>query len=161
MILKDIVMQTDFNEMWDYLVSQYNKYEPMQWGQYDDQYQGAYLSIFERLQSIEPVESNLEIVISHPYEDDWWRVNGVDKNEEDGWYALDYLPWSEMLGMKIEKQTLTALKSHEILAHCMWEMTFWGFDEETIQERSSRISMEHDAPSIPWSEYIKQKKDTG
>lgn len=153
MILKDIVMQTDFYEMWNYLISQYKDYlislynsqysdgddrRLLQGGEYNDLYLDAYLSIFERLQSIGPVESNLEIVISYTDENEW-RVYGVDKNEENERYALDFIPWKELLGMKIEQQTLATLKSHEILAHCMWEMTFWGFDEKTIRKKSFRM----------------------
>lgn len=48
-------------------------------------------------------------------------------------WALEYQPWDEWLGMEIEERTLEVFAPADVAAHCLWEMTFAGFDEETIR----------------------------
>ena len=47
-------------------------------------------------------------------------------------FALDFEPWNEWLGMEIEADTLEKYLASEIAAHCLQEMTFFGFDEDDI-----------------------------
>lgn len=49
-------------------------------------------------------------------------------------YAIEFCPWAEWLGMKIDPKSLGAFGEEAIIAHCIWEMTFVDFDETSIQE---------------------------
>ena len=54
-------------------------------------------------------------------------------------YAMDFSPWAEWLGMEIDPETANKFSELEIITHCLYEMTFVGFDEETIQKESDKI----------------------
>ena len=48
-------------------------------------------------------------------------------------YALDLTPWEDWLGMSIAEQTLNGFQPALIAAHCLWEMTWHGFDQGKTQ----------------------------
>lgn len=48
-------------------------------------------------------------------------------------YSLALEPWEHWLGMDIEPQTLAAHTGAQIVAHCLWEMTAYGFEPSQIQ----------------------------
>lgn len=53
-------------------------------------------------------------------------------------YGLSVTPWSEVLGLAIENQTLTRFSQAEITALVLWEITFYGFDEDTIKKETDK-----------------------
>ena len=54
-------------------------------------------------------------------------------------FALELIPWEEWLNMKIDNQTLSEYSANDIIAHCIWEMTFFGFDQATIKAQKEEI----------------------
>ena len=124
MTLKEIIDKTNFMELWPYLVSVYCDHDK-------DNDMAAYLAMFEKLKTMTPVHRNdyMKIYLKYFCEDDaeGWPVDGI---EEGVVYALDGTPWNEWLGMEIEIDSTDSLQPHEIAAHCLWEMSFYSFDEE-------------------------------
>lgn len=53
--------------------------------------------------------------------------------------ALEFVPWREWLGMTIPRKLLSDFNEPEIIAHCLYEMTFHGFDEKKIQAEFAEI----------------------
>ena len=55
--------------------------------------------------------------------------------EQEVGYALDFTSWDKWLGMEIDETTANniELMRSDIVALCLWEMTFHGFEEEGIQ----------------------------
>lgn len=49
-------------------------------------------------------------------------------------YSLTATPWSEWLGMDVDEATLNSMSVADILGNCIYEMTWWGYDEETIRK---------------------------
>jgi len=41
--------------------------------------------------------------------------------------------------MEVDPETLQQLDEVDILVHCLWEMTFCGFEQETIQQEYKQI----------------------
>lgn len=54
-------------------------------------------------------------------------------------YGLDFVPWEEWLGMEIDPESLKNYTESEILAHCIWEMTFHGFNQTHISEQKAEL----------------------
>jgi hypothetical protein len=52
-------------------------------------------------------------------------------------YALEYTPWSKWLGYEVDKNVLKKMPKEEIVARCLWEMTFMGFTQNKIRSRLS------------------------
>ena len=133
---------------------------------YDYKTTDGYEKIFSELLNIEPkvAEDNMRILVvwSEPDprfdEKGYWYIHGrcgkLFKDEEppellDGCdeeflnsevgYALDFTPWNEWLGMEIDEISFQKLTKDEVCACILWEMTFHGFSEEPIQERSKEL----------------------
>ena len=130
MTLKDIILETDFNEMWNYLVGEYGDHD-------NEDSRVAYFNLFKKLQSIAPVKSEAKIRISYSDENGWWDVSGVIKDES---YAIEFITWNEWLGKEIEAETLSKYKVNEIAAYCLWEMIYVSFDEDIIQSKLSQLN---------------------
>ena len=54
-------------------------------------------------------------------------------------YGLIYCSWSELLAMEIAPNTLSNFTSSEIVAYCLYEMTWAGFSEKEIDEERNSI----------------------
>lgn len=84
--------------------------------------------------------------------DEWWNVNGVDgtvytdDTEKHGhipeeWYgktvtyALEFEPWSKWLGYTVCGESLKTLGEIDYIVHALWELTFLGFTEESVDEQ--------------------------
>ena len=54
-------------------------------------------------------------------------------------YALEFTEWKEWLGMELANETVKNFSQLEIIAHCLYEMTFVDYDEEEIQKQFCQI----------------------
>jgi hypothetical protein len=92
--------------------------------------------IYVKLNNIVPVETNWRIVVSKYIEENEFYAdvsginNNLEENEEDIPYGLGGTPSEEWLGMVIEPSSFESFSNSEITAHCLWELTFYGFPED-------------------------------
>jgi hypothetical protein len=125
---------------------------------YPDINPAGYKHVFVQLRTLEPIENTMRIRLTwiEPKNDSDARyvdVNGTDgtrfkdlkespkftaasqqsMDEREVTFGLDFKPWNEWLGMNLEPNSLEEFSFEEIVAHCLWEMTFYGFDQTTIQ----------------------------
>jgi hypothetical protein len=93
-------------------------------------------------------------------------VCGQKKNDKES-YAIEFVPWNEWLSMNIHTKSLEHYTELEIIAHCLYEMTFIDFDQNGIQAeikkleaQASKIDEMTEAEKkkhfIPWED-IKKK----
>jgi len=87
------------------------------------------------------------------------------KAETDFSLALE--PWERWLGMDIDPETLSTYTASQIAAHCLWEMTFYGFEPSRIQterdelrrridELEAMTEEERNERLIPWEQVRKE-----
>ncbi|MBM3279460.1 MAG: hypothetical protein FJY95_15485 [Candidatus Handelsmanbacteria bacterium] len=57
-------------------------------------------------------------------------------------FALQFVPWEDWLGMEIDPRTLETVEETAIIAHCLKNMTFAGFDQEKIRRRWNELKAE-------------------
>jgi hypothetical protein len=130
---------------------------------YPDLDTAGYKHVFTQLRTLEPIENTMRIRLTwiepkNEGDERYVDVNGTDGtrfkdleksstfatasqqsiDEQEVTFGLDFKPWNEWLGMNLEPDSLGSINdrqfSHEeIVAHCLWEMTFYGFDQTTIQ----------------------------
>lgn len=108
-----------------------------------------YEKVFYTLQSINACESNVTIDIHWVHDDfdntEYVDVSGYytnisDRNDEySNSLAIEFTPWQEWLGMPIDTKTLEKFNELEIIAYCLNEMTYVGFEQEDIQAEMDRI----------------------
>ncbi len=53
-------------------------------------------------------------------------------------------PWVKWLAIRVPDSLLEKMTPAEIVAHCVWEMTFYGFTQEKIAEL--RTELERSGP---------------
>jgi len=101
--------------------------------------------VFETLKDFEDIPlSEYTICITHVNEegedfDSYDHITGYSE-KEDLPVCLSFTPWNEWMGMKIDSETLKNYSGEQIICHCLWEMTFYGFNEDNIQKVIKEIS---------------------
>jgi len=107
---------------------------------------GGYREVFEELLDLKPKfrEKKWYIVIRKIIDEDgfYYDVSGKPANEEQ-LYGLEYTPWEEWLGFYIDSKNIPSdFTKEDIVAHCLWEMTWCGFSQDEIQKRIKEIERE-------------------
>ncbi len=128
-----------------------------------------YKDVYELLASLPPSSSELVLGIE-PHEDSeerWLEVYGEDGTlRDDGEperFALELSPWSEWLGMGVPEELRRELGDAHVVAHCLYEMTTFGFDEESVRAQREELSRrvraldemtpeEREEHLVPWEE---------
>jgi len=137
----EIIRKYEFDQVWPKLIEQYPN------EQIDD-----YAAVFEYLRYAKPRSADWSIKISLVHEDDdhYYDVYGVCAATEDdliqGYkkgdevaYALGFSDWDKWLGSEICPETADQYSELDILVHCLFELSFYGFDQEDIREQLNII----------------------
>lgn len=104
----------------------------------------GYKEVFQKLLQMTPTESDMQIVLEQQFDEEsplesYVHVSGRPPVPEDstqsGDMAIEFVPWAEWLAMSIHPEALKEFNELEIISHCLFEMTFAGFDEEKIQQQ--------------------------
>lgn len=107
----------------------------------------GYKKVFETLLFMNAYDSDISIDVVHQKDDfdgeEYVDVSGkykYPKNEDEKFsQAIEFTAWSEWLGMEVSQESLLHFSELEIISHCLFEMTFAGFEEEEIQKELNRI----------------------
>ncbi len=125
------------------------------WNEYpaEQKNRDAYEAVYHQLLLMSETETDLQIVLQQIRQTEEDNNTGsyvdvVGKKQTPHiadaglaiGYALDFTPWAEWLAMPVTFKTLQYFPEAEIIAHCLWEMTFHSFDENVIQDEKARLS---------------------
>lgn len=131
--LLDLLNTSRWDEVWPNLLRLYPDQEASLPG---------YERVYWMLLSATPVETTMRIVIEYVPKDDelggYWDVSAQDLEDLE-FYAIEFRPWEEWLGMEIDPETLKTLSPLDIICHCLWEMTFIGYEQAEIQAQWQEI----------------------
>lgn len=105
----------------------------------------AIADVMEELRRLMPDDSGgeyeLHIEQTAPLEPDekpFWEV-WCSKRDDPERYGLDLSPWEEWLAIRVSQSLQDAMSAAEIAAHCIWDMTFYGFTQERIAETRAEL----------------------
>lgn len=103
----------------------------------------GYNRVFNELLTKKPKKHNLnDLFIMVRKETDngveYSIVSGIRPNDKI-YYALEFCSWEDWVSMFITQDTLDNLSNEEIVAGCLYEMTFFGFTEESPGKAEERI----------------------
>lgn len=118
--------------------------------------------VFEQLQTLMPAETNMRIILKEVFDEfeneRYTCVSGVDgtlKREENPEifkddkignqevsYGIEFTDWEEWLGMDIDPESTSNYHETDIIAHCLWEMSFYGYTQEAIKKTIDTINIE-------------------
>ena len=95
----------------------------------------GYRAILEYMRNMTPTITDVSIHIveledeGEKYHHVFGTVVGDELTRSLGWTN-----WEEWLGMSIGDETLKNYSPLDILVHCMWDMTFYGWNRGAIQK---------------------------
>ena len=131
-LLKDVEFETVFTKLCFWFSDQEKSEE-------------GYRDVFNKLQAMTPKKHNLnDLFISIQKENDdgieYLHVHGIHViGNDDGNYGLEFCEWVDWVSMYITKETLDLLSKEEIVAGCLYEMTFFGFTEDRIKQELDKM----------------------
>lgn len=111
-----------------------------------------YQNVFEKLKFLEPKDNNMSIVLTEnesdpenesevrTYVDVSGRKKEKDPNSITDSYAIEFVEWKKWLGMDLAPETTNCFSDLEIIAHCLYEMTFIDYNEGEIKEQFDKIN---------------------
>ena len=100
----------------------------------------GYLLVRDRLLELPVGQTETVLHIDHVIEEgyDFYDVSGINAGSDEK-YCLGFTPWSTWLGMEIVKNDGVDLSDPMLLVVILYEMTWWGFDEEQIKKNADTI----------------------
>lgn len=121
-------------------------------GLYPDQASSlnGYERVFNELKTLPPINSEITILISNEIDsfdnEPYVNVSGYNNsktsrsiNDLTDSLALEFTPWNEWLGMRIDENSLKYFNQLELIYHCLHEMTFMGFNQNEINNEWQKI----------------------
>ncbi len=106
-----------------------------------------YEEVFNKLKSLNPVETDFRLRIALVYSQhagefqiETKSVNPQQSGKTGPLFILEFTPWSKWLGMEVDEHTLEKFSEFDIIAHSMYEMTFFGFSQEDIKTAEEEIT---------------------
>ena len=111
----------------------------------------GYQRVFETLRGLEPNDTRLRLVIEEIDDpESQTPIASVVGADDHGSYAIEMTPWDDWLGMDIDEQTRQKYSDLEIIAHSLWEMTFFGYSQAAIQTWiTERVQHKQTGHNIP------------
>ena len=97
-----------------------------------------YYKFFEYLKSLpENKISSNKIYVTHTSGDDFVvDVCFLDKYKDE-LFALDFVDWGDIIDLEVYRTF--KITDEECLAHILHEVTFWGFDKETLDKQKKLL----------------------
>jgi hypothetical protein len=132
MTLRDLISNCTFKKTFNELYKNYFKGSLK-----NDEIQKLdlrYYKFFEYLKSLpENKTSSNKIYVTHTSGDDFVvDVCFLDKNKDE-LFALDFINWDDIIDLEVYRTF--KITDEECLAHILHEITFWGFDKETLDKQ--------------------------
>jgi hypothetical protein len=124
----EMIRNIDFDKAFAHLINWWPDQEPAR---------GKYLEVFNKLCKMKPnwhKLGDLMIAVDKEYWDGkiYPNVSGRYPNIDQN-FGIEFIPWIEWVSMYFTEETLASFTCEEIIGACLWEMTFNGFDENTIR----------------------------
>ncbi len=107
----------------------------------------GYRKAYSYILKLKPLDtSDITVCINHVKECsyEWEHVNGETDLLEFP-MGLQFMAWNKWLASEINQEALDNYGELDTVTHCLWEMTFNGFDEETIQNSVKEMDEDFDA----------------
>jgi len=142
MTLRELIQRTSFKSCFNVIYKNHYKAYPVDKIM---QYSQKFGDIFNKLLKLKINKNdNLKIFITEREEitfegEEAEKVTDVCilDEEKDELSAMDFISWEDLIDLEVFNAI--NLPNEEVLAAILWEITFWGFDEETIQKEKNKL----------------------
>ena len=151
MTISDLLKTANYKQVFNHLYQVYYRDKRYNTERLMD-IDASYHVVFEKLKAAKKQEnndlSNYKLYIANIPDLDLKDIDICLYDEEnDELFSIDFLNWYQLLDLEIYK-TLK-MKDFEILAHFLWEITFWGFSMEDV-DKQAEITRNATNESLPF-----------
>jgi hypothetical protein len=97
------------------------------------------------LNEMEPVRSDTEILCIEKIQGEWTDDNVylLDITDQKT-YAIEASSWANILGCRVDEKSLSDYGNEKFTTLILWEITWFGYDEKTIQDRLRSLFEDED-----------------
>ena len=110
----------------------------------------GYAIVWEQLLAMSPTDQAGWCLHADPLEDEGHDPEDLPAGEapahvygrqpgDDARYGIGFTPRAEVLGMEMAQQS--RYQDGEMVAHLLWEMTWYGFEEADVQAKAEEIGL--------------------
>lgn len=135
-ILRDLLRETTFKKVWKVLKKLY-----------PESHKTSYTLTWLELLAIKRLpknKDNMAIQIEKIYDRSekkyWHSVDGVNDDKSVPSWGLDLTTFRKWLSFYVSEDVLKNYTTEEILAYCLWEMTFNGYSDKTISNECKQLT---------------------
>ena len=127
--LYDLIRMVRFEDVYERLIYYFPSQENSREG-----YESAFAELLTKKQ-LKHNLNDLFISVEIDNEDghDYLYIHGINKKTNIT-YGIEFCPWSEWVTLFIDQNTIDSLSKEDIVAGCLYEMTFFGFSEKKVIE---------------------------
>jgi len=95
---------------------------------------------FSELKSVEQQNKTKNLVVLNEIESEEEQIIDICfyDEKEDEHYGLDFMDWGEIIDCEVVAPK--GFNQTTIVAHVLWEITFWGFSREKITEERKELN---------------------
>lgn len=146
MTVSELICNADFNLAWDIIEKEY----------YAEDENKIYLK--ETYRSFLLLLTKLEVKENKPYKilslikyfDDLeediemkiWDIS-MFSHEDDTIYSLSFIDWDEVMGYDVCEKSLSDYGDVAVTAHLLYELSFWGFDKQSVTVKKEELQKSH------------------
>ena len=94
----------------------------------------AIRNAIKTLTRMEAITSDTGILYAGKVEDEEYDAAYLFDTMEKEVYSIEANPWAETLGYIADEKSLSIYGNEKFVALVLWEMTWFGYDESSIQE---------------------------
>lgn len=103
----------------------------------------GYREVWAKLKTMQPQNTSTTVLLSRR-QSGWIDVSGLEPGSSTH-YAIEFVEWAQWLSMPIDvAPELRPMLETEQLAHCLYEMTFAGYEQSDIEEKLEEIRDAHE-----------------
>jgi hypothetical protein len=133
-ILKDV----EFEPVFEHLCK---------WHPGEGRNKSGYESVFNILLTLTPKKSHslndlfiaAQLTQYPPNDGQYLDIYGTKPKNDNVKYGIEFRPWVDWVSMFITKATLDNFSKEDIVAGCLYEMTFFGFTEENVSNELKKM----------------------
>ena len=133
----DLIQKVNFEEAWKELIPAY----------YSDKtadeltiLHDKYYCFAEKLKTYSYTANNDIIIVDSYYEDGKKEPHVcMYSGEDDVIYSLMFIDWEKVLGFEVFDYSLEEFSEAATLAHILWEVSYFGFEEEMMQDEKTKL----------------------
>lgn len=100
----------------------------------------------KNLNEMEPVKSDTEILCIEKIQESGWIDDNVyllDTTDQKT-YVIEASSWANILGCRVDEKSLSDYGNEKFTTLILWEITWFGYDEKTIQDRIKSLFEDED-----------------